>query len=442
MQPIFGDQAIRMWFEAAATWLFGHVLTNANIVYTAMQFPSVVGTGFGAWWVHDFLHPWLEYRIQNSSANSATKTVLLKLASLLFPVLWMLGLGLSAAVALNFGWPHDLIRILINLLAAWIVIRMASIAVREPVWSQVITVVAYTAAVLNILHLLDPALALLDRVALTIGNLRISLVIVLKAMLSLAALLWAATLFSRILEKRIQQLPNLTPSVQVLIGKLFKATLVTVAVVVALASVGIDLTAIAVFSGAVGVGIGFGLQKVVSNLISGIIVLMDRSIKPGDIIQIGDTYGWVSSLGARYVSIQTRDSKEFLIPNEDIVTKQVVNWTHNNNQVRLKAQVPVPLKTDVEKALRLMVEAAAKPERVLRDPAPRALMLGFGDSAINLECRFWIEDVENGVRNITSEVLLEILRVFQQHGITIPLPQRDLTIHSLRPAAVGSPAPA
>jgi small-conductance mechanosensitive channel len=334
MQPIVGDQAIRSWLEAAIAWLLGDVFTVSNIVYTAMQFPSAVGTGFVAWWVHDFFYPWLKGSIERSSAHSATKIVFLHLASLVFPALWLLGLLLSAGTAVKFGWPHDLIRIVINLLAAWIVVRVASMAVHDPVWSQAITVVVYAAAALNILHLLDPALALLDRLAVNLGTLHISLLIVLKAMLSLAVLLWAAALFSKILEKRVQSLPNITPSVQVLIGKLLKATLVTIAVVVALGSVGIDLTAIAVFSGAVGVGIGFGLQKVVSNLFSGIIVLVDKSIKPGDIIQIGDTYGWVSSLGARYVSIETRDSTEFLIPNEDIISKPVLNWTHNNNMVR------------------------------------------------------------------------------------------------------------
>jgi small-conductance mechanosensitive channel len=434
MQPIVGDQAIRSWLETAIAWLLGDVFTVANIVYTAMQVPSVVGTGFAAWWVHDFFYPWLKDSIERSSANSATKMVFLHLASLVFPTLWLLGLLLSAATAVKFGWPHDLIRMVINLLAAWIAVRVASMAVRDPVWSQVITVVAYTAAALNILHLLDPALAILDHLAVNLGTLHLSLLIVLKAMLSLAVLLWAAALFSKILEKRVQSLPNLTPSVQVLIGKLFKATLVTIAVVVALGSVGIDLTAIAVFSGAVGVGIGFGLQKVVSNLFSGIIVLIDKSIKPGDIIQIGDTYGWVSSLGARYVSIETRDSTEFLIPNEDIITKPVVNWTHNNNMVRLKAHVPVSFRADVDMALHLMVQAATKSRRVLRQPEPRALILGIGDHAINLECRFWIDDVQNGVRNIISEVLLEILHLFEQHGITIPLPQRDVTIRSLIPA--------
>jgi small-conductance mechanosensitive channel len=320
MQPTIGAQAFLVWLESGVDWLFAEVLTTVNIVYTAMQIPAVVATGFAAWWVHDFVLPLLQERIRRSAANAFSQLTLLKFAALVFPLLWALGLAIAMGVAAKFGWPYNVVRIAINLLAAWTAIWLFSIAVRNPLWSRVIMLFAYSIAVLNILHLLTPTLDLLDSLSVTYGNVRISLLTVLRGMLSLAILLWVAMLLSGILERRIQKLPNFTPSVQVLIGKLFKASVITIAVIVSLAGVGIDLTAIAVFSGAVGVGIGFGLQKVVSNLISGIIVLMDRSITPGDVVQVGDRYGWVSSLGARYVSIHTRDGTEFLIPNEDIVT--------------------------------------------------------------------------------------------------------------------------
>jgi small-conductance mechanosensitive channel len=429
MQPSIDANAFFAWLESGIGWLFNELFTTTNIVYTAMQIPAVVATGFAAWWVHDFVHPLVLQRIERSSANAFSQMLLSKLASLVLPLLWLLGLALAMGLAVKFGWPYNVVRVAINLLAAWIVIWLASIAVRNPLWSRAIMVCAYAIAVLNILHLLAPTLNVLDSLSVAFGSLRISVLTVLRGMLSLAVLLWVAMLASGILERRIQKLPNFTPSVQVLIGKLFKATVITIAIVVSLAGVGIDLTAIAVFSGAVGVGIGFGLQKVVSNLISGIIVLMDRSIKPGDVIQIGDTYGWVSSLGARYVSIETRDGTEFLIPNEDVVTKQVTNWTHRNDLVRLKAKVPVSFKADVPKALELMTAAATKSPRVLREPQPTALMLGFGDYAIHLELRFWIKDAQNGVRNVTSEVLLETLKMFHQHGVEIPLPQRDVYVH-------------
>jgi len=183
------------------------------------------------------------------------------------------------------------------------------------------------------------------------------------------------------------------------------------------------------------VGVGLGLQRTVSNLFSGIVLLLDKSIKPGDVIEVGGTYGWVSSLGARYVSVETRDGTEFLIPNEDIITQQVVNWSHKSDRVRLKVPVRVPHDSDLDQALALMREAASYPERVLAVPAPNALIMAFGETAIELELRFWIEDAQNGVHNVKSQVLYEIWRLFRQQGIRIPYPKRDLYVRSDAPAS-------
>ena len=199
-------------------------------------------------------------------------------------------------------------------------------------------------------------------------------------------------------------------------------------------SIGIDLTTFALFTGALGVGVGLGLQRTVSNLFSGIVLLLDKSIKPGDVIEVGGTYGWVTSLGARYVSVETRDGTEFLIPNEDIITNQVVNWSHKSDRVRLKVPVRVPHDSDLDQALVLMREAASYPERVLAVPAPNALIMAFGESAIELELRFWIKDAQNGVHNVKSQVLYEIWRLFRQEGIQIPYPKRDLYVRSDAPA--------
>ena len=153
-------------------------------------------------------------------------------------------------------------------------------------------------------------------------------------------------------------------------------------------------------------------------------------------IQIGETYGWVASLGARYVSVETRDGTEYLIPNEEIITHQVINWSHRNDLARLKVQVRIAYETDVRKALDLMVQGAQRPARVLADPAPRALLLEFGESFMLLELRFWIRDVQNGIRNISSDVRLEIWELFREHGVTIPMPQHGIHINHLPPLTV------
>jgi small-conductance mechanosensitive channel len=233
---------------------------------------------------------------------------------------------------------------------------------------------------------------------------------------------------SRLLDHRIRKARSLTPSIQVLMGKLMKSTLVVVAFVIALKSIGIDLTAFAVFTGAIGVGIGFGLQKLVSNLISGIILLLDKSIKPGDVIEVGESFGWVSSLGARYASVTTRDGKEWLIPNEDLITQRVVNWSFSHDRLRLPITLGISYHSDVRKAMALAVEGAKAAGRVLKDPEPVCRLMGFGDSSVDLELRIWINDPSAGVINVRSEVLLEVWDRFHANNISIPFPQRDLHI--------------
>lgn len=347
-------------------------------------------------------------------------------ADLALPITWAILQWTLVVIAVRAGWSPYVMKVVVSLLNAWIVIRLASGLIRDPVWARLVAVIAWTVAALNILGLLDPTVALLDGLALSFGEVRISALGVIKGVLSLAVLLWVAIFASRIFEQRINALPSLTPSIQVLCGKLLKIVLITVAIVAALSSIGIDLTAFAVFSGAVGVGIGFGLQKVVSNLISGVILLLDKSIKPGDVIGIDETYGWIQSLGARYASVVTRDGVEHLIPNEDLITQRVENWSFSNNQVRRKIPVGISYNADVRKAIELCLAAADETPRVLAEPTPRCLLRNFGDSSVDLEIRIWIDDPQNGVSNVQSDLLLRVWDKFHENGIDIPFPQRDL----------------
>jgi small-conductance mechanosensitive channel len=195
-------------------------------------------------------------------------------------------------------------------------------------------------------------------------------------------------------------------------------------------AVGIDLTAFAVFSGAIGVGLGFGLQKIVSNFVSGVIILTDRSIKPGDVVEVADTYGWVTSLGARYASIRTRDGTEHLIPNEEFIINRVINWTHSDSAVRRKLAVGVSYDTDLDAVIPIIRDAVAATPRVLASHKVNVLVRGFGDSAIDLEARFWISDPHNGVANVTSDAFLNVWRALRDADIEIPFPQRDINIRS------------
>jgi small-conductance mechanosensitive channel len=183
----------------------------------------------------------------------------------------------------------------------------------------------------------------------------------------------------------------------------------------------------------VGVGVGFGLQKIVSNFISGIILLIERSIKPGDVIEVGSTFGSVIYLGARYASVRGRDGKEYLIPNENLITNQVVNWSYSNSLVRLDAEFGVAYGSDLHGVRDLAVEVALQTPRVLASPAPVCHVKGFGDSAINMILRFWIADPANGVTNIRSAVFLGLWDTFREHQIELPFPQREVHIRSSSP---------
>jgi small-conductance mechanosensitive channel len=210
-----------------------------------------------------------------------------------------------------------------------------------------------------------------------------------------------------------------------------KIALISLALVIGLNAVGIDLTALAVFSGAVGVGLGFGLQKIVSNFVSGIILLVEQSIKPGDVIEVGHTYGCVSSLGARYASVHGRDGKEYLIPNETLITNQVVNWSYSSSLLRLDIKFGVGYGCDLREVRRLAVEAARQTRRVIASPTPVCHITEFGDNAVNLLLRFWIEDPANGVKNVTGDIYLALWDAFQQHGIELPYPQREIRIREM-----------
>ncbi|MDG4474730.1 mechanosensitive ion channel family protein [Thiovibrio frasassiensis] len=353
------------------------------------------------------------------------------------PLLWLFLQIISLLVAMEAEWPHDLLTIVVNLLAVWIVIKTASLFFNNTAWIRLITVIAWTLAALNILDLLGPAVRLLDRLSLKFGKLQISLLTVLTGFLTVVLLLWGARLLSHLLEKRIRGNASLSPSIQVLFVKLSKITLITVAILVGLRSVGLDLTGFTIFTGAVGVGIGFGLQKIFSNLISGIILLLDKSIKPGDVITVGETYGWVNSLGARYTSLIAPDGKEFLIPNEDLITQQVENWSFSNSTVCVKMPVGIAYSADVRKAMALCEEAARQTERIIQEPPPQCLLVAFGESSVDLELGVWINDPINGVKNVKSAVLLNIWDAFHEQGIEIPYPQRDVHIRTMPPGTGG-----
>lgn len=414
----------RVWVEAEI-WTLGALGELATVVVT-LVISHFIAIPF---------RKFIERQIDRSRFDVKLSLVWRTFLPLVTPIIWVILLWVAVAIADQLDWRVQLISVVVSLVNAWIVIRLITQFVREEVWARFIAVVVWIIAALNILGFLEPALVLLDGVALSIGKIRLSALGVIEGLFYLVLLLWLANLAANLLERRISKLPNLTPSMQVLFSKLLKIFLIIIAIFIAVNSVGIDLTALAVFGGALGVGIGFGLQKIVSNFISGIILLMDRSIKPGDTIGVAGTYGWIQSLGARYVSVVTRDGIEHLIPNEELIVTRVENWSFSGKSVRLRVPIGVSYGSDIHRAIELCVEAASDHERILNDPEPKCLLKGFGDSSVDLEIRFWIRDPEGGISNIKSVVLLRLWDLFHEHGIEIPFPQRDLHLRSVSPDA-------
>ena len=321
--------------------------------------------------------------------------------------------------------------------AAWVVINLIAGLVRNRLIFRVLAVSAWTIAALSILGLLGPVGDALDSVAVSIGGLRVSPLLVLKTAALLVLAVWAASALSNFLERRVHGASDLTPSFQVLIGKLARLTLMTLAILIVVRSTGIDLSALAIFTGALGVGVGFGLQKIVSNFVSGIILLVDKSIKPGDVITVGESYGWVNAMNTRCIAVITRDGREVLIPNEDLVTQRVVNWSYTKEEIRLDVPFGVDVTGDPHQVRRVAVEAAAAVERVLKNPAPVCHFVGFGSKSLDFMLRFWIDDPIAGVTNVRGFVLLVLWDAFKREGIGIPSPIQDVRLVDPDRAAAG-----
>jgi small-conductance mechanosensitive channel len=412
------------------TWLQANLLS----ITTGVQISGVVAAFTLAYLIARLTR----VRLKKHTGHPVFGRAIRILLPLWMPLLWAILQWLSTTTAATFEFPNRLLDSMTGLLFAWVAIRLASQLVSNPVFANVLVWIVWTVAALNILDWLDPMRRVLEGAELfkysvtaenPDGNV-ISLYTVVFWTLSLFVMLTGAVYLSGFLETRIRTIRALSPSLQVLFIKSLKIVLISLAIIVAITSVGIDLTALAVFGGALGVGIGFGLQRVVSNLISGVVLLVDKSIKPGDVIAIAGTYGWVTALGGRYVSVVTRDGVEHLIPNEMLISERVENWTHTHSRTRLKVDVGVHYRTDLHAAIAICLAAASETDRVLSDPEPKCLLIEFGDNSVNLQLRFWIQDAHNGVQNVKSAVLLLIWDEFKAAGIEIPYPQRDLHLRS------------
>ncbi len=333
-------------------------------------------------------------------------------------------------------WPSRsyILSVIGTLAFAWLSIMFATRLIKSPTLRKFVRYGAWTWATLQILGLLETSERLLDSIGFSMGEMRFSLLLLVQGLVILGVLITLARFFTTTTTTRIKSNEDISPSMQVLIVKGVQIAFYGAAFFLGVRALGIDLTGLAVLSGAIGVGLGFGLQKVVSNLVSGVIILLDKSIKPGDVISLGDTFGWINSLGARYVSVVTRDGREYLIPNEDLITGQVVNWSHSNDFVRLDIHFGTAYHDNPHEVRRIAIEAALSVDRVLSDRNTVCHIVGFGDSSVDYILRFWIKDPTGGLTNIRGNVYLALWDAFEKHGISIPFPQREVKMLGGDPA--------
>jgi small-conductance mechanosensitive channel len=403
--------------EISSPWFylqFGLILTAAGIALAA----------------HRALHA----RLDTASLANHWPPPLRRLAHVVvasFSTVVFAVLVIAARVAMYHStWPSRSYMLVVaaKLALAWLIIRLVTSVIHNAFLVKLISVSAWVIAALSVINQLDPAIDALDSVSIVLGGLRLTPLVVIKLGLLLIAALWLTNVASNFAENRINQSTDLTPSIQVLLVKMIRMGLLIVAIAVALSAVGINLSALAVFSGAVGVGIGIGLQKIVANFISGIILLADKSVKPGDLVTIGDSSGRISAMKTRYISVAAGDGREFLIPNEDLVTQKVTNWTYTDKNTLVKVNFSTNYESDPRQVCKLAIDIAAAAPRAIKSKAPSCMLVEFAETGMKFSLNFWIADPD-GMDNVKSDVMLSLWETFKREGIRLPYPVREIRVH-------------
>ena len=416
---IYFSQHVLSWSMAAQIVVIGCALLIAHTASGAMR-------------------AWLTGQQAQYAAHpeaGADLVILLHFVKVIDAFLAFILLATAYSIADHFNWRGNELFAAGIILIALTLVRLFTDRMKNRFGAKILAmfiwVYAFLLASLSLFDSIDLWQRFLQGVGFQLGQVHISLLQVNRAFFLLLALYWVSKNLRIFFHFWLTIKTGLTSAAQILLYRLGSILLVSACIVIVLHYLGLDLTVFALFGGALGLGLGFGLQKIFANLVSGFILLGDKSIKPGDVIQLKDTYGWINFLGSRYVSVVTRDGIEHLIPNENLITGEVINWSYSHNLVRLRVPVGVSYDSDLEQAKELMLAAATDILRVLKDPKPACLLTGFGDSAVNLELRVWINDPQKGLASVKSDLFWGIWKRFQDHGIEMPNPQRDVHLKSM-----------
>jgi len=391
----------------------------------------IIGVAFAlAWLLAILIRRRVHSHLQAHPPRRIDVEFITKPLSLIGPLLALLYLSIGKPLAVDYGDGGVWIDAVIQLTIAYVLAKCVLLIVRSRLVAWFIAFVVMVVAALDVTGFLHPTTAYLNSMAFDVGQFHLSVLNLVRGLVMLVVVFWIAGILSRTLESYLRRSSSLSYNSRELTVKFFTLVVYFIALLITLSAMGVDLTAFAVFGGAVGVGVGFGLQKITANFISGIMLLMEKSIQIGDLVELGGITGWVRQLNIRYALLETQDGREVLIPNDEFISTRVTNWTHTNNMARIDITVGVGYDSDPAKVRELMLAAAREHPMCLKkkDREPSCFLREFGDSSLNFLLVFWIPDVHDGRMRPQSEVMISILKKFREAGIEIPCPQREVRV--------------
>jgi small-conductance mechanosensitive channel len=419
--------------------------TDAEIAWQLALIGMVILTGLA---VAGFVRRWRSRHLAAIPLRGL-RSRLIEISLIEAPFVVALGaLLVGRTVVAALGSPLTLLDVALQLVTALILVRLALYLLRLTLgpaswlrtWETRLTLLVWLAISFELVGWFGAIETTLDEINLLPGTGRFTLWALLKGLVIITAFVLVTSVIARGIERRVMRIEAIALSTRIGITKFTYFFLVSLGVLLGVNAAGVDLTALTVLTGAIGLGLGFGLQSIASNFVSGFVLLMDKSIKPGDVISFTgqpgtntESFGWVQALRGRYVVVRDRDGVETLVPNQNLITSPVINWSYSDRKVRLKLPVRVSYHDDPEHALEILLRATEGHPRILRDPAPVTRLMQFSDHGMDLELRFWIADPEGGVNNVRSDVNRAIWRLFRAAGITIPVAQREIVVRSGEP---------
>ncbi len=409
-------------------------ISSAAVVWQFAIIAVAVGI---AWLINGALRSYVLKRVQENRPIEEAKLAIGGINRALFPLTTLFFVWMSKLILADFQHVGFL-TLACRLLLAMAAIRLIVYAVRyifppSGLLKTLENVISWCIWVLLTLHLtgyLSHISQALEDVQFNIGKTPVNLLLILQGILTVVATLFIALWLSRLIENKLMRTEDLSANMRVVMVKLIRIFFMAIAVLIALSAVGLDITLLSVFGGALGIGLGFGLQKIASNYVSGFIILLDKSMQIGDVITTENHYGVVTDLRSRYMVLRKLDGTEVVIPNETFITSSVINHSFTDRKARVQMPIQISYESNLELAMRLMLKAATKQQRVLKDPKPVTYIIAFGENGIDLMMHLWILDQEEGSMELKSSVYLDIWHAFKQNNIVIPYPQREVRLVS------------